>query len=563
MGSPESLGDPGIHPERAAAVMEMEGDWLGFGILLADREGHAISIGPAFCRIAGLRLEDIENSTLPEIIARISICTPDVQHRTVQMQGTDGGENYTAFIVQEAGGDRQLDAQIRHLAFHDPLTDLPNRRFLRQYMDGILQKSRGTGRQSAILFLDLDRFKSINDTLGHAAGDQLLKDASERIRSCLRRGDRVARVGGDEFICVIPEMNDEHEAVETAGRLIEQLSTPFLVFGHELYITTSIGISMFPYHGDDIETLIANADTAMYRAKQEGRNLFRMYAYEMNAMSFEQMLLEQSLRKAIAEDELLLYYQPQVELSSGAVIGLEALVRWQHSEFGLVPPSEFIPIAEETGLIVPLGNWVLKQACIQCRKWQEEGRPPVKVSVNVSARQFQHPEFVADVADNVARTGMRPELLELEITESMFIQDAAATIAKLNELKRMGVRIAVDDFGTGYSSLNYLRQFPLDVLKIDRAFIRDIAHNAHDQAITDAMIRLAHDLGLHVVAEGVETAEQLARVKQPRCDAVQGYLFSKPLPAEEIGMWLAAEGRRLGHGLMIPAHGSAILRQVR
>jgi len=547
---PEVPGDPVMQPERAAAVMELEGEMLGFGMLVADLEGHAISVGPSFCRIAGLSQTDIEQYSLPELIDRISVIAPEVQHRTVRMTDMSGRESGIAFIVQEAGAFYQLDAQIRHLAFHDPLTDLPNRRFLRQYMDGVLQKTRGTGRQSAILFLDLDRFKSINDTLGHAAGDQLLKDASGRIRSCLRSGDRVARVGGDEFICVIPELKDEQEAAETARRIIERLSIPFQVHGHELYITTSIGISMFPYHGDDIETLIANADTAMYRAKQEGRNGFRLYAYEMNAKSFEHMLLEQSLRKAIAEDELLLYYQPQVELTSGEVTGLEALVRWQHGEFGLIPPSEFIPIAEETGLIVPLGNWVLKQACRQCRIWQEEGNRPVKISVNVSAGQFQHPEFVAYVAEIMLQTGMRPELLELEITESMFIQDAAATIAKLNELKRMGVRIAVDDFGTGYSSLNYLRQFPLDVLKIDRAFIRDIAHNAHDQAITDAMIRLAHDLGLHVIAEGVETAEQLARIQQPRCDAVQGFLFSKPLPADEIVLWLSADDAGLKLGRM-------------
>lgn len=424
---PEATGDPVMQRERTAAVMDLKGEMSGFGVLLADPKGHAISVGPSFCRISGLSMQDIEQHALPELIDRISVRAPEVQHRTVRMTSLDGQDAWIAFIVQEAGAFCQPDAQIRHLAFHDPLANLPNLRFLRPYMDG--------------------------------------------------------------------------------G--------------------------------------IANADTA-YLAKQEGRNGFRLYASEMNAASFEQMLLEQSLRKAIAGDELLLHYQPQVEPSSGEVVGLEALVRWQHGEFGLIPPSEFIPIAEETGLIVPLGNWVLKQACMQNKKWQEEGRSPIKVSVNVSGKQFQHPEFVAGVAAILDQTEMRPELLELEITESIFIRDAPQTIARLNELKRMGLRIAVDDFGTGYSSMNYLRQFPLDVLKIDRAFIRDIAHNAHDQAITDAMIRLAHDLGLRVVAEGVETAEQLARVKQPRCDAVQGFLFSKPLPAEELSLWLAEAGRRVG-----------------
>lgn len=526
--------------------MDGTGEGLGFGVLLADPDGRAISVGPSFCRIAGLSMQEIERHALPELIDRITARAPEVQHRTVPMTSLDGRGAWIAFIVQEAGGWDPIDAQIGHLAFRDPLTDLPNRRFLRQYMDGVLQKVRGTGRQAAILFLDLDRFKSINDTLGHAAGDQLLKDASERIRSCLGSGDRVARVGGDEFICVLPDIEDEQEAAEAAGVLVEQLSKPFRVHGHELYVTTSIGISLFPYHGDDIETLIANADTAMYRAKQEGRHTFRMYAYEMNAKSFEQMLLEQSLRKAIAEDELLLHYQPQVDPHGREVVGLEALVRWQHGEFGLIPPSEFIPIAEETGLIVPLGNWVLRQACLQHGKWRAEGRPPIKISVNVSGKQFQHPEFIPGLAAILDQSAMRPELLELEITESIFIHDAPQTIEKLKQLKRMGLRIAVDDFGTGYSSMNYLRQFPLDVLKIDRSFIRDIAHNAHDQAITDAMIRLAHDLGLRVVAEGVETAEQLARIKQPRCDAVQGYLFSKPLPAEEMGRWLTEADRRVG-----------------
>ena len=519
--------------------MEMYSEMFNIGVLLADREGRALTADPVFCRLAGLRLGDPAGMRLPDLIARIEAHAPDAQHRTIRMPGESGREAHFALIVRQPEAPDCPEEEIRHLALHDPLTDLPNRRYLHQHLEAILKKSRSTGGQSAILFLDLDRFKAINDTLGHAAGDRLLQEAAKRIRACLRAGDRIARVGGDEFVCVVPDVASERDAADVAARIIEQMSRPFLLSGQEMYITTSIGVSLYPYHGDDFETLIANADTAMYRAKQEGRNEYRIYAYEMNAMSFEKMLLEQSLRKAIAEDELLLYYQPQVEVDSGRVIGLEALVRWQHAEFGLIPPSEFIPIAEETGLIVPLGNWVLKQACMQSKRWQEEGRLPIKVSVNVSARQFQHPEFVSCVAAIVDLTGMRPELLELEITESIFIQDVNATIAKLNELKRMGLRIAVDDFGTGYSSLNYLRQFPLDVLKIDRAFIRDIAHNAHDQAITDAMIRLAHDLGLLVVAEGVETVEQLARVSKPRCDIVQGYLYSVPLPPDRIGEWLA------------------------
>lgn len=449
------------------------------GVLVADQSQQILSVNAAFSHITGFTTEDILSNPLSVLLQRLSGRTDGIHSHTVSLRDQTGQETHMAVIVQ-TNTHKKLDAKIRHLAFHDQLTDLPNRVCLHDCVDEIFNTARANGQLAAVMFLDLDRFKSINDTLGHAAGDLLLMEMAKRIQSCLGEEDRVARMGGDEFICVVSGLTNHSEAKQIAQKIIDRLAEPFLFQEQELFVTTSIGISLYPYHGNDLETLITTADTAMYHAKHEGRNGYRMFTYEMNVMSMEKMLLEQSLRNAIMNNELCLYYQPLFNVQSNQLVGLEALVRWQHPESGLILPAEFIPIAEETDLIVQLGNWILKEACAQNKKWQDDGLPPIKVSVNVSARQFQHPEFIRQVTEVFQQTQLDPKWLELEITETVFIHDVEQTVEKLNQLRKLGVSIAVDDFGAGYSSLIYLRQFPLDVVKIDRTFIRDIAYNTND-----------------------------------------------------------------------------------
>jgi len=386
-------------------------------------------------------------------------------------------------------------------------------------------------RMLSVLFVDLDRFKTIIDTLGHAVGDRLLRGVAERLRGCLEDGDTLARLGGDEFVVLLPQIHRADKAVRLAQKMLEVLKPSFHFGNHELHITTSIGIALYPYDGEDPDTLLKNADTALYRAKEQGRNNYQLYTPAMNARAFERLALENSLRKALERREFQLHYQPQVSLQTGRVTGMEALLRWQHPDLGLVYPAEFIPLAEETGLIVALGEWGIRTACIQNQAWQRAGLPPMSVAVNLSARQFQHHNLVETIDRILKETQMDPRWLELEITETIAMQNADYTIVVLRELKGMGIQISMDDFGTGYSSLSYLKKFPIDTLKIDQSFVRDMTTDASDAAIAKAVIILAHSLKLKVVAEGVESSEQESFLREYECDAYQGFLFSNPLPA--------------------------------
>jgi diguanylate cyclase (GGDEF)-like protein len=379
------------------------------------------------------------------------------------------------------------------------------------------------------MFLDLDRFKTINDTLGHAIGDQLLQGVSERLKYCLREGDTFARWGGDEFTLLLPQINDAEDAAKIAQRILEALKPAFNLEGHELYISSSIGIALYPQDGGDVQTLLRNADAALYRAKEHGRNNYRFYLPSMNSQASELLALENQLHQALEREEFVVYYQPQVNVKTGEITGMEALVRWQHPELGLVAPGTFIPLAEANGLIVPIGEWVLRTACAQNKAWQDAGFPPVRVAVNLSARQFQQPTLVAMVGQVLAETGLEARFLELEITETTIMQNVEFARTMLSDLQAMGVHISMDDFGTGYSSLSYLKKFPFHTIKIDQSFIRELTSAPQDTAIISAVNTLGYGLNLRVVAEGVETHEQLQLLRSLQCDEMQGYLFSRSL----------------------------------
>ena len=426
------------------------------------------------------------------------------------------------------------EERIQFLAYSDALTGLPNRRLLQDRLtQALATASRQKGRV-ALLFLDLDSFKNINDSLGHSVGDLLLQELAERLKAWGRKQDTVARVGGDEFLIVLTELKDITDAAVAAERLLDGIIGEYSIRGHALNITCSLGISIFPEHGTDPETLMKNADAAMYSAKQNGRNNFRFFTEEMNAQVVERLTLENSLRLALDKKELFLVYQPQVDMATGRIVGLEALLRWQHPELGLVPPDRFIGIAENSGLILPIGEWVLRTACSQALKWQEEGLSTVTIAVNVSAIQFRQESFCGLIRRVLHETGLAPQCLELELTESLLLADADVTLSVIQELKAMGLTLAIDDFGTGYSSFSYLRQFRVSKLKIDRSFIRDVAVNPDDAAITTAIISMAKSLKLKVIAEGVEDEAQMSFLRAHQCDEIQGYYFSRPLAVDKV-----------------------------
>lgn len=433
---------------------------------------------------------------------------------------------------------------IRHLAYHDGLTNLPNRMLFEDRLSVALAQARRRKQMVAVMFVDMDRFKVVNDTVGHALGDRLLKDIAERLSGLVRDGDTVARMGGDEFTILLADGSGLVEAAEVAERILDACRRPWPLDAREFRVTASIGIAMYPNDAEDVESLIRNADAAMYRAKNQGGDAYHFYTPAMNATIGRRVVLESDLRRALDRREFVVHYQPQVNIDTGQVVGMEALVRWQHPERGVVLPADFIGVAEETGLIVQLGEWVLRSACSQLKAWQQLGLPPVRVAVNLSARQFQLRDLKNIVALALEETGLDPHCLHLEITESVAMQDAEYTISLLRELREMGVQIAIDDFGTGHSSLSYLTRFPIDVLKIDRSFVTDLTTDPNDAAIASTIIAMAHNLNLKVIAEGVETKEQLAILWQHQCDEMQGYLFSKPVPAEEAETILRRHQRR-------------------
>ncbi len=422
---------------------------------------------------------------------------------------------------------------VDYQALHDLLTGLPNRILFNERLLISLANARSNREKLAVMFLDLDRFKKINDTLGHEVGDRLLKVVALRLTSCIRDTDILARWGGDEFTLLLPNISGAECSAEIAQKILDTLKPPFFLSNNYFHITSSIGIALYPDDGEDAETLIKNADAALYSAKAKGRNNYQFYTRNINEQASELLFLENRLHHAWERGEFLVYYQPKVNVNTGKITGMEALVRWQSPELGFVSPGKFIPIAEENGLIVPIGAWVLRTACTQSKAWLDAGLSPILMAVNLSARQLQQPDLVEMVAQILAETNLEPRFLELEITETTAMQNVDFTKEILRELNRMGVRISIDDFGTGYSSLNYLKNFPIHTIKIDRSFVRDMAVDPYDVAIASAVVALGKSFNMSVVAEGVETVEQLECLHKLGCEEMQGYLFSKPLPDKD------------------------------
>lgn len=453
------------------------------------------------------------------------------------------GRKHLLSLVRDVTERKQMQDHIQHLAYHDALTNLPNRAMFNRHLKWAIERARQRHTKLAVLFIDLDRFKNVNDTLGHDCGDRLLQEMSRRLSNALRADliarlgdsrDLVARLGGDEFVILLEDIEDTNDVSHVAHKILLALVEEYPLNGQMIHITASIGGSVFPEDGEDEFTLMKHADIAMYRAKDKGKNNFQFYSAHMSQSSAKMLALESSLRRALEREELELYYQGKVETSTGRIIGVESLVRWRHPELGLLSPDDFIPLAEDTGLIVPLSKWVLRQACLQVRSWQKQNLPALTVAVNLSARQFIEDDLLADTAKTLAELDMDPTLLELEITESMMMHNPDRTIQILSGLKAMGIRIAIDDFGIGYSSLSHLRQFPIDIIKIDRSFIQDVPGDPADEAITEAIIAMGKSLKITVVAEGVETIEQLQFLSDRSCEEIQGFFFSRPLPADEF-----------------------------
>ena len=429
--------------------------------------------------------------------------------------------------------DRKMaESHLRHMAHHDPLTDLPNRILLQDRLQRELARGRRGDRLFALHFLDLDRFKAVNDALGHHLGDRLLQEVSLRLTEVTRTEDTVARLGGDEFAVLQTDVMQQEEAAALAGRIIDSLARPFMCEGHEIAISASVGITLHPKDGGDVDELLRNADLAMYRAKSEGRNGYRFYAADMDIHARETILLEADLRNALGGEQFVLHFQPQVSLRTGQIVGAEALLRWRRPGWGLLRPGEFLPLAEENGLIVAINTWVLREACAQAVVWQKAGLPRLRMAVNLSPIQFRKQDVRELVVQALADTGLDPTLLELELTEGILMHNPEAAAVTLQQLRELGVRFSIDDFGTGYSSLSYVKNFPVDRLKIDQSFVRNLKNDPSDGAIVRAIINLGHSLKLDVIAEGVETIEQLAQLSAERCDEIQGYYFSHPLEAD-------------------------------
>jgi diguanylate cyclase (GGDEF)-like protein/PAS domain S-box-containing protein len=468
-------------------------------------------------------------------------------HVNAEVVRNDGGLPVQAFgVIQDITENKTAEERIQRLASYDRLTQLPNRQHFIERVDQALAQARAACKMLAVLSLDLDQFKRINDTLGHTVGDLLLVAVTQRLRDTVRSRDAVtrigglpddtnlARLGGDEFCVLVTDIGQFQDAAKVARRIIAALQRPLDVDGRELFVTASVGIALYPLDGDGAHMLIKNADAAMYFAKNQGRNNYQFYSKEMNSRALERLAIESKLRRSIERGEFELHYQPKLDLRTNRITGVEALVRWRHPEMGLVPPLDFIPIAEESGLIIPIGEWVLQEAARQTRAWHVEGLPPINVAINIASPHFQQPGFLEHIAQVLKSTGLDARFLELEVTESMLMDDRTATLATLTALKAMGLKVSIDDFGTGYSSLAYLKRFPVNALKVDRSFVKDMPEADDDAAITSAIIAMAHSLRLEVIAEGVETPAQLAFLRERGCDYAQGYLISRPIPGPEL-----------------------------
>ncbi len=451
-------------------------------------------------------------------------------------------EEIVCFVV-DLSQNKQTQEKLNHLAYHDALTDLPNQVLFKDRLKQAIALSRRNDQMQAVLLLNLDRFKTINDSLGYTAGDRLLQSVAQRLASCVRESDTVARFGSDEFAILLTQIPRAQDAANVARAIKHSLDQAFIFEDQEIFMTSSIGISLYPQDGRDTAGLLKTASVALDRAKVEGGSKYQFYTAGGTTRALKQLVLESNLRSAIERSEFIVHYQPQVAIHDFHLVGMEALVRWQHPSLGLLGPNEFITLAEESGMIIPLGDWILRTACAQSKAWQDAGLAPLRLSVNFSARQFQQPTFMTDVSRILKDTNLDPRWLELELTESSIMKDPEVAIEKLHELKLMGIKVAVDDFGTGYSSLNYLKRFPIDTLKIDKSFVSDICKDPHDTAIVRAIIDLGHALDLTVIAEGVETKDQLQYLSALKCDAVQGFLFSKAVSAAAFEELLVEQAR--------------------
>ena len=551
------------------AMMEQVAD----GILIVDRRGDIVSLSRSAEATLGYRSDELVGRGVDVVLLTGAPDEAGALRRVMELADRQGafqevmsrrgdgevmpvqlaadatflnGEALFVLTIRDIAARDQTEETIRSLAYRDPLTGLPNRLLFNDRLSQAIERARRNQQPLAVMILDIDRFKLINDSLGLKRGDQVLRVVSERLVAAVRRSDTVARLGADDFLLLLPGVDGAESTAKVAQKLLDTFLPSLEIDDQELHLGASLGITLYPHDGDDAETLIRNADTALYRAKESSRGSYQFYTNDMNATAFERLVLETRLRKALERDELILHYQPQVRLDSGAVVAVEALVRWVHGDLGLIPPAEFIPLAEDTGLILELGRWVLRTACAQVRAWQDQGFSDLRLAVNLSGRQFDQDDLVRSIAEVIEEAAFDPADLDLELTESSIMRRPEQAALKLQALDRLGIRLSIDDFGTGYSSLGHLKRFPIRTLKIDQSFIQDITTDPNDAAITQAIIALAESLQLKVIAEGVETTDQLALLRRYHCDEMQGYLFARPLPPGEL-VALLRSGARLAH----------------
>lgn len=494
-------------------------------MVLQGNEMNSLIIGSAIAILLVITRQIftlLENQTL---LLKYHILNVHLEQRIIERTEEISKKNKQLFTAIK---------KVKHMAYHDELSGLPNRRLFMEQLTITMEKAQKESHSIAVLFIDLDRFKNINDTLGHEYGDLVLKHISNQMKKNVRKVDTISRQGGDEFTIILNNISNQEEVISLVKQIQTTVSSPFTIKGQELYVSMSIGVALYPRDGNTEDELMKHADMAMYHAKSMGENNYTFYSSQLNEAISRKIALESGLRRAITNDEFYLYYQPQVNLKTGKIVGMEALIRWNSPHAGIISPTEFIPLAEETKLIIPIGKWVLYTACKQAKVWYDSGHTHLKLAVNLSPLQFLHEDLVDTISNVLKETGLNPECLEIEITEGVSVYDAEDAIIKMQALRDLGIRISLDDFGTGYSSLIYLKRFPINAMKIARPFIRDITINSGDKALVKAMISMSHSLGLSVIGEGVETAEQLLLLKELQCDEIQGYIFSKPICAEQF-----------------------------
>ena len=535
-----------------AGLIALNGD--GYDVVLTDLNLSDSQGVRTVKRLVAVRKEIpvVVFSAVDEERAILELLHSGAQEYIIKGHGDGHG---VARALRQAIERKRAELNLQRLAHYDSLTGLANRTLFHNRLEYAL--ANATRRQSsvALMVLDLDRFKAVNDTLGHQAGDRLLTLAAERLGHCVRESDTIARLGGDEFTIILENLGGADEPRVVARKILDLMARPFVLEGQDVYVTPSIGITLFPYDDDNVDGLLKNADAAMYQVKANGRNGYQFFTAGMNERAVERIRIESGLRQAIDRNEFVLHYQPKVNLQSGRMQGVEALVRWQRPGIGTVGPAEFIPVAEDTGLIIPIGEWVLRKALAQTRIWLDNGLPVCRLAVNICARQFRQGDVAAMISDALRQSGLDGSYLEVEITESVLMEDTDATVVTLQRLKELGVSIAIDDFGTGYSSLNYLKRFPIDTLKIDRSFVSDIPYDQDDAVITRAIIGLAHNLRRSVIAEGVETHEQVRFLRENDCDEAQGYLFSAPINTMQMTGYLERERGRAAAGPLLTVIG--------